>query len=57
VLINTNCKYIVRDLEQVSTNSYGQIVKKSDDPLTHISDALGYLIIQAFMPKREVYEH
>lgn len=52
VVIDPRCKFLIRDLEQVVTNSYGQILKKSDDPLTHISDALGYLIIQAFKPER-----
>ena len=53
--IKPTLKFITRDLEQVTTNDYGQIIKKPGDPLTHISDALGYLCVQQFKPPRQVY--
>jgi PBSX family phage terminase large subunit len=51
IIIDPCCKYTIRDLEQVTTNDYGQIVKKPGDPLTHISDALGYPCVQ-LLPER-----
>jgi len=42
IIIDPKCKHLINDLEKVVTDSYGQILQKKDDPLTHISDALGY---------------
>ncbi|MDZ8068967.1 MAG: hypothetical protein RMY64_25585 [Nostoc sp. DedQUE08] len=47
-----NCQNLIKDLEQVTWDE-GQI-KKSENPLlTHLSDALGYLIhyLYPFKPK------
>ena len=47
--IDERCKELIRDLEEVSykTDS-GQIDKDRDRMRTHLSDALGYLIVQEF---------
>lgn len=44
------CKYLIKDLDGVSIleGSAGEIDKKKDRTLTHISDALGYKIAQDF---------
>lgn len=49
VLVNPNCKHIIRDLEQVSYKEGSvQIDKTKDLKLTHPSDALGYRIEKEF---------
>jgi len=45
IIIDPKCKHLINDLEKVVTDSYGQILQKKDDPLTHISDALGYAAV------------
>jgi len=52
IAIDPSCKYLIRDWEQVVTNEYGQVVKKSNEPLTHISDALGYMAVQLLREKQ-----
>ena len=47
VLIMENCPHLIRDLEQVILNEYGEIDKSNPD-LTHMSDAAGYLIYKYF---------
>jgi len=43
VFVNINCRYLINDYEKVVTDEYGRI-DKSDDRLTHVSDASRYLI-------------
>lgn len=45
LLISSKCVKLINDLEKVTTNDYGQIAKEKDSKLTHISDALGYVIV------------
>ena len=45
LLVDPSCVHVIKDLEQVTTNEQGFIPKKADDPLTHISDALGYVCV------------
>jgi hypothetical protein len=47
VVIDERCKYLIRDLEQVGKDTYGEI-DKGDGMLTHISDGLGYKISYLF---------
>jgi len=47
VLIMERCQYLIRDCEQVTTDEYGEIVKKNLE-LTHLSDGLGYLVHREF---------
>ncbi len=42
------CRFLVKDLEGVSTLTDGSIDKPKGTPLTHISDALGYYIVKKF---------
>lgn len=45
ILVNPNCKNVIRDLEQVSyKEGSSQIDKTKDKRLTHVSDAFGYMI-------------
>jgi hypothetical protein len=53
ILIMDNCKYLIRDFEQVILNEYGEIDKSNLD-LTHISDAAGYLIYKYFPLKDRI---
>jgi hypothetical protein len=53
LLIHPSCKELLKDLEEVtwSLDSFGSPtndIKKTDKNRTHISDALGYYIAQAF---------
>lgn len=45
LIVDPSCVHVIKDLEQVTTNEQGFIPKKADDPLTHISDALGYVCV------------
>lgn len=47
ILIMDNCVHLIRDLEQVILNEYGEIDKSNMD-LTHVSDAFGYLVYKYF---------
>jgi len=50
VVISSKCKYTIKDLENVSYKE-GTDKPETDDPsLTHISDALGYLIYRTVNP-------
>lgn len=44
IKINKKCKYLIKDLERVSFKKGGRIIEKADLELTHMSDALGYLV-------------
>ncbi len=47
LLIDRKCKGLVKDLEQVTYKADSTVIDKERDPrLTHLSDALGYLIWQ-----------
>ena len=48
VIIDSKCVKLIRDLEQVSFKEGTNLPETKDPSLTHISDALGYLINYAF---------
>lgn len=54
ILINNKCSKLIRDLEQVSYKDGTNLPDVSQSDLTHISDALGYLVYHFFplVPKR-----
>jgi len=45
LLVDPSCAHLIKDFEQVVTNEQGFIPAKADDPLTHISDATGYVCV------------
>lgn len=45
ILIDPSCKYLIRDLSNVTRADDGSLVKAEWD-LTHMSDALGYLVLR-----------
>jgi len=47
VFIDERCKYLVRDLEQVGLDTFGEI-DKSNASLTHISDGFGYKLFRLY---------
>ena len=49
--IDKKCEYLIKDLERVSLDKYGEI-DKSDTNLTHMSDALGYMVYRLFPIKK-----
>jgi hypothetical protein len=60
LLVDSRCKHLIKDFEQVSWKSdpYGKSLAdldKSDGERTHVSDAVGYLIAREF-PMREMGE-
>jgi hypothetical protein len=51
VTIDPRCKELIRDLEEVCYKSTSSQIDKDRDRLrTHLSDALGYLIVDEFGP-------
>ena len=53
LFVHPRCKYLTKDLEQVAWKPATKILDQASDPmLTHISDALGYLI-ESEMPLRQ----
>ncbi len=57
ILINEErCPKLIKDLKQVKRTDEGKIDKKTNPALTHISDALGYLIYVLF-PIRDRSNH
>jgi phage terminase large subunit len=46
IKINKNCEYLIKDLERVSFKKGSRMIEKADLELTHMSDALGYLVYQ-----------
>lgn len=55
MLINTRCKNLARDFEQVTWSQSGTDLQKSNklDRLTHFSDAAGYAAIEHFPSMRD----
>ena len=47
VFIMDKCEYLIRDMEQVITDTYGEIDKSNSD-LTHMSDGFGYKVCRLF---------
>ena len=45
--IDKKCVHLIKDLERVSLDKYGEL-DKSDQNLTHISDACGYMVYRLF---------
>jgi hypothetical protein len=57
LLVDPRCVELIRDFEQVSYKENSQVVDKEKDPRrTHLSDALGYLVWQAFGDGRKIGE-
>ncbi len=56
VLIMEHCTKLIKDLEQVIIGTHGEI-DKSNLELTHISDALGYLIYRCLGHKKGKWQH
>jgi hypothetical protein len=46
LLVDPSCKHLIQDLEAVSWAAGRDLDKKSSPMLTHISDALGYLVCE-----------
>lgn len=46
--LDPSCKHLQADLEQVVFAPNGELDKKSNELLTHISDALGYWVVRDF---------
>ena len=44
VVQSTNAPNIAKDFEGVETNEAGELLKVAGDPLTHLSDAIGYYV-------------
>ena len=42
--INKKCEFLIKDFERVSFKKGSSMIEKSDLELTHLSDALGYLV-------------
>jgi hypothetical protein len=57
MLIDPRCEGVIRDFERVLYKDGSQVVdKERDKSLTHLSDALGYLVWQEFGERRKVGE-
>jgi terminase large subunit-like protein len=50
MVIDPSCTHLISDLEQVIFAENGELDKKSNPMLTHISDALGYWVHQDWPP-------
>jgi len=55
LFVSKNCKYLIKDLENVQIDQDGALNKKYSKELTHISDALGYMVYDKYGHK--VNEH
>jgi len=55
VRIDPSCKHLIQDLEQVTTDSFGQIEKPTGTMLTHISDAMRNVIAVHTILKQKQY--
>jgi hypothetical protein len=56
--IDPKCKKLIADFEQVEwANEMGLEINKEDPKLTHVSDALGYIMEQEFRPVRDTGAH
>jgi hypothetical protein len=57
LFVNRQCRRVIRDLEQVSYKPDSGVVDKDSEPdLTHLSDALGYLLWQEMRTSDRVGE-
>ena len=57
LLVHPRCKELIKDFEQVTYKENSQVIDKERDPRrTHLSDALGYLVWQAFGSGRKIGE-
>jgi PBSX family phage terminase large subunit len=52
IFIMDKCEFLIRDLEQVVTDTYGEIDKSNSD-LTHSSDGFGYKVCRLFPIKHK----
>jgi hypothetical protein len=53
MVIDPQCRQLIRDLESVQYEAEGSGIEKTKDAsLTHMSDALGYMVWQRNQPKR-----
>ena len=58
MLVNTKCKELIKDFEQVSYKADSNAIdKEKDRRRTHLSDALGYLLWQECRPQPAIGEH
>lgn len=48
--VDPSCRGLIADLEQVIYAENGELDKKSNPQLTHLSDALGYWLVRDFPP-------
>ena len=57
LVIDSRCKELIKDLEQVAYKENTQVIDKDSDPKrTHLSDALGYLVWQELRAGEKVGE-
>jgi hypothetical protein len=55
--VDTRCRELIKDLEQVVFKENSQVIDKERDPKrTHLSDALGYLVWQEFQGRLPIGE-
>lgn len=54
IIIDPSCQYLIRDLQYVTWGK-GNEVNKSKQDMTHLSDALNYLVKHFFEEKTETY--
>lgn len=54
LVVDPSCTHVVADLEQVIFADNGELDKKSNPMLTHISDALGYWVHQDWPPVSKI---
>jgi hypothetical protein len=54
LLVSPTCKRLIDDFEGVSLDLLGQIDKKSNIRLTHLTDALGYMVAERFSVRRSL---
>jgi hypothetical protein len=50
IVVDNKCKYLIRDLEQVNFKEGTNQPDTSNKMLTHVSDALGYLVYRTINP-------
>jgi hypothetical protein len=50
--IDRRCKHTIKDFEGVASKDTGEIDKKSDPTLTHLTDAVGYYVAYEFPIRR-----
>jgi hypothetical protein len=57
LLVDAKCKELIKDFEQVAYKAETNQIDKDRDRLrTHLSDALGYLLCQEYMPRPTIGE-